>query len=915
MKLSWPFLECGEILSQFSVELATGLSDNEARARQKIYGPNLVEQKQRYSPWKQLLFQFRDFMVLVLLGAAAFSALLGEYDDALTIMAIVLLNALLGFFQEQKAERSLQALRELAAPTARVLRNGVTRTLPAAELVPGDVVLLEAGDRIPADIRLCRVSQLSVNEAPLTGESEAIMKQAEPLANRGYALGDLVNMAYMGTHVTGGHGSGVVVGTGMSTEMGRVAHLLETAGSETTPLQRKLAQLGRWLVAGCAAVCGMVVVMGIVRGFPADKMLLAGISLAVAAIPEGLPAVVTIALASGVQRMARKKAIIRRLPAVEALGCATVICADKTGTLTQNKMNVLEVWAGGSHYRVEGEGYHPQGKFTAGGRITKPGPETDLRMALQVAALCNNAQLLRGEIALRPLWRGGKQEWRIEGDPTEGALLAAAARAGIWRGDLERRVRRVTEVPFDGTRRRMAVVYAGEQGRTVYVKGAPEVIIARCTKVLVGGEPRSLDEETRTRLIAETERMAALALRGLAVAYRPLRTGEVTCQSLDDLETELIFAGLFGILDPPRTEVLPAIGKCQSAGIKTVMITGDHRTTAVAVARMLRILPSDGGVLTGHELEQLSDGELKHMVEKINVYARVNPAHKLRIVRALKRRGHVVAMTGDGVNDAPAVKEADIGIAMGRSGTDVTREAASLVLADDNFATIVSAVEEGRGVYDNIRRFIRFLLACNTGEVLTMFFAMLAGLPLPLRPIQILWINLVTDGLPAIALGMERGEAGAMRRPPRPPQEGIFARGLWQEVLGRGTLISLSSVAVFAWSLQQGMMLAEAQTMVFVTLIVLQLLYVFECRSEPAGSGEAVFHFRPGLVGAVLLSFGLLLAVLYHPGLAAVFGTVPLEPAHWIVVLAVSLFPSTLKACAYLIRVLKGERGGQAAFR
>jgi Ca2+-transporting ATPase len=911
MKLSWHVLESEEVLKNFAVELAAGLSENEARERLNVFGSNLLEQKKRASPWKKFLFQFRDFMVLVLLGAAVFSAALGEHTDALTILAIVLLNALLGFLQEQKAERSLQALRDLAAPAARVLRNGVARTLGAAELVPGDIVLLEAGDRIPADIRLCRVSQLSVNEAPLTGESAPVLKQAEALPDTGCALGDQVNMAFMGTHVTGGHASGVVTGTGMQTEMGRVAHLLEAAGAETTPLQKRLAQLGRWLVAACAVVCAVVVFLGLARGFPVHKMLLAGISLAVAAIPEGLPAVVTIALAGGVQRMAKKKAIVRRLPAVEALGCATVICADKTGTLTQNMMNVREIWAGGNRYQVEGEGYSPQGRFMTGGRIIRPAPESDLAVALQAASLCNNAQLRRGDTVVRPLWRGERHEWRVDGDPTEGALLVAAARAGIWRGDLERRLRRIAEIPFDGSRRRMSVVYAGEQGKAVYVKGAPEVVIDRCAKILESGEVRKLDERTRARLFSETERMGALALRSLAVAYRPLQAREATGLPGDDHEWELVFAGLFGILDPPRPEVLPAIGKCQSAGIKTVMITGDHRTTAVAVARTLRILPSDGGVLTGRELDRLSDKELGRIVEKIHVYARVNPAHKLRIVRALKRRGHVVAMTGDGVNDAPAVKEADIGIAMGRSGTDVTREAASLVLADDNFATIVSAVEEGRGVYDNIRKFIRFLMACNTGEVLTMLFAMLAGLPLPLRPIQILWINLVTDGLPAIALGVERGEAGAMRRAPRPPREGIFARGLWQEVLWRGTLISLSSVAVFAWSLQQGMALAEAQTMVFTTLIVLQLLYVFDCRSEPGSGPEAPFYSNPSLVGAVLLSFGLLLAVLYHPGLAVVFGTVPLGTEHWAAVLTVSLFPAVIKAFAYLLCSLRGASGGE----
>ncbi|MBS3948882.1 MAG: cation-transporting P-type ATPase, partial [Dethiobacter sp.] len=470
--------------------------------------------------------------------------------------------------------------------------------------------------------------------------------------------------------------------------------------------------------------------------------------------------------------------------------------------------------------------------------------------------------------------------------------------------DLERQSSRVAEISFDGSRKRMAVVYSGGQGTVVYVKGAPEEIAGRCSRILYGGEELAFAPKLREQVLAETERMAGLALRNLAVAYRPLRRGEANVSPDEKIESELIFAGLFGMLDPPRPDVPPAIAKCQTAGIKTVMITGDHQTTAVAVARMLRLLPPDGNVLTGMELDTLSDAQLKKIVGKTYVYARVTPEHKLRIVRALKRCGHVVAMTGDGVNDAPAVKEADIGIAMGRSGTDVTREAAALVLADDNFATIVDAVEDGRGIYDNIRKFIRFLLACNTGEVLTMFLAMLLGFPLPLSPIQILWINLATDGLPAVALGVDPWERGAMRRPPRPPREGIFARGLWQKILGRGILIGFSSLAVFAWSLQQGMMLDEARTMVFAVLIVLQLFYVFDCRSERAGIREVGIFTNPYLVAAVALSFGLLLIVLYHPSLAVVFGTVPLGLSHWAVILAVSLFPGFLNGAVGLLRSL-----------
>ena len=909
MKISWSVQTCAAVLEIFAVELSEGLSENEVARRQKKYGLNLLPVKKKTSPGLLFLSQFRDFMVLVLLAATVLSGLLGEYSDALAIIAIVMVNAVLGFVQEYRAERSLSALQEMVSLTARVLRSGLVRLVPAEELVSGDIVLLEAGDRVPADIRLCQVRQLSVNEAPLTGESEAVLKQAEPLQETGCVLGELINMAFMGTHVTAGRGNGVVVATGSATEMGRVGHLLQEAGTQATPLQKRLGQMGRILVGCCLLICAVVVVMGLARGFPAYKMLMAGVSLAVAAIPEGLPAVVTIALASGVQRMARKKAIIRRLPAVEVLGCATVICADKTGTLTQNKMNVREIWAGGRVYQVEGDGYSPQGEFLFGSRAIRPELEPDLGVALKAAVLCNNAGLRKGKIPLRPLWRrGGGEEWQVDGDPTEGALLVAATRAGIWRGDLERQSSRVAEIPFDGSRKRMAVVYNGGQGTVVYVKGAPEEIAGRCSRILYGGEELAFTPKLREQVLAETERMAGLALRNLAVAYRPLRRGEANVSPDEKIESELIFAGLFGMLDPPRPDVPRAIAKCQTAGIKTVMITGDHRTTAVAVARMLRLLPPDGNVLTGVELDTLSESQLRKIVGKTYVYARVTPEHKLRIVRALKRCGHVVAMTGDGVNDAPAVKEADIGIAMGRSGTDVTREAAALVLADDNFATIVDAVEDGRGIYDNIRKFIRFLLACNTGEVLTMFLAMLLGFPLPLSPIQILWINLATDGLPAVALGVDPWERGAMRRPPRPPREGIFARGLWQKILGRGILIGFSSLAVFAWSLQQGMMLDEARTMVFAVLIVLQLFYVFDCRSERAGIREVGIFTNPYLVAAVALSFGLLLVVLYHPSLAVVFGTVPLGLSHWAVILAVSLFPGFLNGAVGLLRSLVAPR-------
>ncbi len=857
------------------------------------YGYNILKEKKKTSPVVIFLNQFRDFMVMVLLGATLLSGLLGEYTDAFVIMGIVLVNAVLGFVQEFRAERSLEALRELTAPSARVIRDGVRHEVPAEELVPGDIVLLEAGDRIPADIRLYEVKQLTVNEASLTGESESVVKQAERLAEIGRSPAEKLNMVFMGTMAVGGRGSGVVVGTGMHSEMGRVAHLIQEAANEDTPLQRRLEQMGRLLVIICLFVCSLVVAMGVARGYPAYKMFMAGVSLAVAAIPEGLPAVVTIALAVGVQRMIKKNAIVRRLPAVETLGCATVICSDKTGTLTQNKMNVREIWAGGKMYQVEGDGYSPHGSFSyAQGQIVKPDREPELQLALTISVLCNNAELRKGKLNITPMWRNSSgADWCVDGDPTEGALLVAGARAGLWRADLEKKVKRTEEVPFDGKRKRMSVVYEGGSTSTLYVKGAPEVIISRCNRIFYEGKIVSFSRKLREEVLNQTEKMASMAYRNLAVAYRHIESG-----FLEKEEDNLIFAGILGMMDPPRPEVLPAIQKCHSAGIKTVMITGDHKTTAIAVARMLRLLPYGGGVITGSELDELSNPRLAQLAEDTYVYARVTPEHKLRIVRALKGNGHVVAMTGDGVNDAPAVKESDIGIAMGKSGTDVTREAASLVLADDNFTTIVNAVEEGRSIYDNIRKFIRFLLACNTGEILTMFMAMLIGLPLPLRAIQILWINLVTDGLPAIALGVDPPEKGVMRRQPRSATEGIFAGGLWQRITGRGSLIGITTLIVFAWALEQGMELEAARTMAFSTLIVTQLLYVFDCRSERANFWEIGVFTNPYLIGAVMISFGMLLVVLYNPFLSAVFGTVPLQKHQWIPIIVLSLLPGLTNA-------------------
>ena len=904
-KLPWSQLPFLEISNYLKVNPETGLSAKDVSQRLKEKGPNVLTQKEKTSLLVLFLFQFKDFMVLVLLGATLVSAALGEYTDAAVIIGIVMLNALLGFMQEFRAEQSLEALRDLTAPTAKAIRGGTRQQIPAEKLVPGDVVVIEAGDRIPADIRLGEVHQFTVNEASLTGESEPVEKTAAELSSDINTLGDQVNMTFMGTMAVGGHAKGIVVETGMDTQMGRVAHLLQDAQTEETPLQKRLEQLGRYLVIGCLFICFLVVLMGIWQGLPPYNMLLAGISLAVAAIPEGLPAVVTIALAIGVQRMVRKNAVVRRLPAVETLGCATVICSDKTGTLTQNKMNVQEIWTGGKHYYVQGEGYSPHGQFVYNKEIINPRKDQDLMLTLTAAVLCNNAQLQKNGIGVKGLWRQRKTEWEIEGDPTEGALLVAGARAGLWREDLEKSINRRAEIPFDGKRKRMSVLYTATQEQALYIKGAPEIILERCSYIYLDGKVVQLTPSLRQEILRQNEAMAGMALRNLAVAYRQVSAHQKVNEELED---NLIFLGLLGMLDPPRMEVFSAIKKCHAAGIKTVMITGDHKTTALAIARQLQLLPPQGKVLTGSELDNLSSTQLEKVVEQVYVYARVTPEHKLRIVRALKQNGHIVAMTGDGVNDAPAVKEADIGIAMGKSGTDVTREAADLVLLDDNFSTIVNAVEEGRGIYDNIRKFIRFLLGCNTGEILTMLITMLVGLPVPLRAIQILWINLVTDGLPAMALGVDPVAADVMTRPPRSPQEGVFAHGLWQKIVGRGTVIGLTTVMVFAWALGQGMEIDTARTMAFTTLILAQLLYVFNCHGGHGGSIKDVLFSNPWLLAAVASSTLLLLIVIYHPVLITVFNTRPLHSEQWVPVLIATFFPLVVEIIVGLIKNIVSPR-------
>ncbi|MGE5578280.1 MAG: cation-translocating P-type ATPase [Syntrophothermus sp.] len=906
---TWYQMTMAEVVQAWQSDPENGLSCSKAATRQKKYGPNRLPEGKKTSPLGMFFAQFQDLMVGVLLAATLVSLFLGEIEDAVTIMVIVVLNAVLGFVQEYKAERALEALKRLSAPQARVIRDGRQAEIPAEELVTGDLVVLEAGDRVPADLRLVEVFAMEVEEAALTGEAHPVAKHTQPLAGV-VALGDQKNMAFMGTIVTRGHGKGIVVATGAQTQMGKIADLMQNVADEPTHLQKRLAQLGKWLVAIAGLTCGAVFVAGMIHGQSFETMFLTGVSLAVAAIPEGLPAVVTIALALGVQRMIRRNAIIRKLPAVETLGCTTVICSDKTGTLTQNEMTVTKVYAGKQLYLVTGSGYGPEGEFRPagqGGRTAQAGhadqveqagqvgktiqPREDpvLTRVLEIGALCNNARLSYVDASQLPkkARRTGKERqkafWQVDGDPTEGALLTLAGKAGLQREALLKIYRLIGEIPFDSERKMMTTIHRDAHGnRFAFVKGAADVILPKCRwRAESDASPSVLGDWETREIVSVADHLAGEALRVLAVAYRIWPANTSLPEDSKEVERDLVFAGLVGMMDPPRPEVAEAIRTAQRAGIRTIMVTGDHAKTALAVARQLGLARDSSQVISGVELDRMEDRKLGKMLETASVFARVSPEHKIRIVKALKAQGEIVAMTGDGVNDAPAVKEADVGVAMGQKGTDVTREASAVVLADDNYATIVAAIEQGRGIYDNIRKFIRYLLACNVGEILVMLGTTLLGLPLPLVAIQILWMNLVTDGLPAIALGVDPIDPGVMRRPPRRPSEGVFADHLLAKILIQGVFISLGTVAVFVLVLGSGRSLEIARTVAFTTLVTAQLIFVFRCRSERLSLWQIDLASNPFLLLAVAISFFMQLLVIYLPQLQPAFKTVALGSGEW----------------------------------
>ena len=920
----WHRESAAAVCRMLGTDARRGLSEREAAGRLTEAGPNELAETNRVSPLSLFLNQFKDFMVLVLAAATLISGLLGEYLDAVTIVAIIVMNGILGFIQEYRAERSLRSLKQLASPAAKVIREGVTRVVPAAELVPGDVIALESGDRIPADVRFIETSSLYVEESALTGESVPVGKDARSIVDGEAALGDRKNIGYMGTMVTRGSARAVVVQTGMNTEMGKIAHLIQSAEAVATPLQHRLEQLGKILIGVAVALTVVVVLAGIIHGQPVFDMFLAGVSLAVAAIPEGLPAIVTIALALGVQRMIKRRAIVRKLPSVETLGCASVICSDKTGTLTQNKMTVTHVWCDGRLHVVSGNGYEPVGEIRRDGRRVDLSREQTLRRLLQIAVLCNNASLVERRPEAAGKKKGEKPSepvWTIQGDPTEGALIVLGAKAGVTPDSLATLFEREKEFPFESERKRMSVLVRERGARLVMTKGAPDVLLEQCSSILWDGKILPLTGTLRQRVLAAGEGMAKASLRVIGMAFRELRPHD-KAEKAEEAERQLVFVGLAGMIDPPRKEVRAAIQLCRKAGIKTVMITGDHRATAEAIADQLGIIPKGGRTVTGSELAAMSDEELERASDDIYVYARVSPEHKLRIVKALQARGHVVAMTGDGVNDAPAIKAADIGIAMGITGTDVSKEASSLILSDDNFATIVSAIEEGRGIYENIRKFIRYLLASNVGEILTMFIAMMLGMPLPLVPIQILWVNLVTDGLPAMALGVDQPEKDMMLHKPRQAKENIFARRLGWKIISRGVLIGVCTLGAFWLVLKENpgdpQHLVKAQTVAFATLVMAQLIHVFDCRSS-----RSIFHRNPlqnkYLVAAVLSSVLLLLGVVYLENLQPIFKTVPLGASDWILILTAAAIPTFFLGIGSLLSgrpgASRGPRSGAASFK
>lgn len=880
-----------EISSVFE-ELKTseeGLSSGEAEKRLKEYGKNELKEKEETSVFRLFLSQFKSILIAILIIASIVSALVGETVDAIVILFTVLLAGVLGFMQEYRAEKAIELLKSLTSPETVVIRDGTEKEIPSTELVPGDIILLQTGDRIPADARIIKEFNLKVDESSLTGESVPVQKNTDALP-AATSEADRKNMVYAGTAVAYGRGRAVVTATGMKTSFGELAGLLGTIERSRTPLQKSLDKFGRWIGIATLIIVAFVAVLGVFSGFSPFDMFLWGVALAVAAIPEALPAVVTVGLGLGVRRMVRRNALVRKLPSVETLGATDVICSDKTGTLTQNKMTVEKIYINEQFLKVTGVGYNPEGKFLNGDSEV-PEDEKHLRILLLGAALCNDSNL-----------HEEGNGWKITGDPTEAALVVAAAKAGFEKSELDLKYPRLAEIPFSSENKRMTTLNKLEDGPgsfldsklVAFSKGAPEVILASCTRIFLEGEIRALTPEQKQAISGQVKDLADQALRVMAFSFRPLEedfspeklsSGETPAEKIEE---DMVFSGLAGMRDPPREEVKAAIKTCEDAGIKTVMITGDHKITAAAIARELGILKENDLTLTGSELDSLEDSEFEERVERVSVYARVYPAHKLRVVEALKKKGYIVAMTGDGVNDAPALKAADMGIAMGITGTDVSKEASSMILTDDNFASIVSAVEEGRNIFKNIKNFITYGLTAHIGEVLIVLIAILGWQILPLLAVQILWINLITDGLPPMALSVEPPDRGLMKQKPRNVEEGLVTRREIAAGLGLGGLITLQALIILVWALDSGFSISKLQTLIF-TLIVISLMFnAFNWRSDRYSVFSLGFFTNRSLVYAVLTTVLLQLMVIYVPFLQFAFRTVPLSLSEWGVILALA---------------------------
>jgi Ca2+-transporting ATPase len=878
-----------------------GLTRAEAAARLEEYGPNQLARAKKTSPLVIFLRQFTSLLMVILLVAIVISYLSGETLDAAVILAILLACGFLGFIQEYRAEKAAQALAKLAAPTATVIREGREATIPSQEVVPGDLLVLHTGDRVAADGRLLESVNLMNDEALLTGESTSVEKDARAASRPDSPIAEQSGMVFGGTVVTYGRGRAVVTATGMGTEFGRIARMLEEVEAEETPLERRMTTIGRVLAVICLSVAVGAVLLGVYKGSELWPMILWGISLAVAAVPEALPAVVTGALAIGTTRMARRHAIVKRLPAVETMGCTTVICTDKTGTLTKNEMTVRRLYLGGEGVEVTGAGYEPEGEFwgEGGDRLNRDHPV--LRQAARVSLLCNDAAL-----------EDVSGAWQVRGDPTEGALLVLGRKVGLTQGRLLAEYPRVAEVPFSAERKRMSTIHQGPEGFLMCLKGAPESLLPWCTRVLTDRGEERLDDTGRQEIMSKAAAMAGQALRVLGLAYRSLATiPELTPQAE---EGDLVWVGLAGMIDPPRPEAEAAVRHCHEAGIRVIMVTGDHPDTAQAIGRDIGILTrekSNPGVLTGQEMNSLDDAALLSVLREVQVFARVSPEHKLRLVTLLKSQGEVVAMTGDGVNDAPALKRADIGVAMGITGTEVTKETAAMILADDNFASLVAAVEEGRAIFDNIKKYLVYLLSCNFSEILVLTGAIFLGLPLPLLALQILWVNLITDGLPALALGVDPKAPDIMQRPPRPPQEGVFSPAVTVLLIVISLYLTLILLPLFAYYVlfnpsqlgDHDQILTQAQTMVFVTLILAELVNAFNCRSDLHSLFTVGFFRNRFLWASVLLSLGIMVAVINWQPLADIFHVRPLSPGDWLLAagLGLTLWP-VVEATKWLLR-------------